>query len=119
MAVAHVECIVQFQDVSAMSNGEKPSSQENAASLDFDVDTKLSKMRRAELLAQLDESLHCSAMPSEVGRTTVAKHGIFTDGATRPTCQPPYLVSPNERGTIRNQVRGMLKGDVIQPSYSP
>lgn len=119
MVIAHAEEMAEVTTVAAISETEQSPKRKTALTLELDVDSKLPLEQRRELLDLLTEFNDCFATLSGVGRTGVAKHRILTDEATHPTRQSPYRVSPIERQAIENQVREMLRDDVIQPSNSP
>ena len=53
-----------------------------------------------------------------MGRTSVVKHDIYTDGST-PIRQRPYRTAPAQRDEITKYIYTMLEADIIEPSTSP
>lgn len=122
MTVAYLEGIADsiddplLSELTTRSAARKPGMN---ASIDLDINPKLSLSERHELSQLLDDFRDCFAAETGVGRTSVAKHRIITDDITHPVRQPPYRVSLKEREVIQEQVRNMLEDDVIQRSTSP
>lgn len=83
------------------------------------VNPRLPEAQKKQIHALIKDFSDCFSTSSKVRRTSVAKHRIITEDATRPVCQHPYRVSPKEREIIKKQVEEMLSDDVIQPSSSP
>lgn len=52
---------------------------------------------------------------SDLGRTNLVKHRIYT-GEAPPIRQAPRRVPPHHKQDLQELLNGMLKDDVIQPS---
>ncbi len=56
--------------------------------------------------------------PHDLGRTSIVRHEITTNGSP-PIRQRPYRTAPPQRELITQHITSMLEADIIEPSVSP
>ena len=115
-------------DISVLSSDEKilqhsTSYQTNNdmphTHADYNISSDLPPAQAAQLRAFLDQNQDIFAESNfDLGRASVVKHDIYTDGST-PIRQRPYRTAPAQRDEITKHIYTMLEADVIEPSTSP
>lgn len=79
---------------------------------------KLTRDEKAQVLELLCKYPELYAVDeSDCGKTNLIKHQIYT-GNYKPVRKYPYQSSSNERKMVIDEIRKMLKKDIIQPSSS-
>lgn len=119
MTIGYVEDIRDFADITTAVGEASPPEPKPTGLVGLDINPSLSSQQKENLARLLDEFQGCFSTTAGVRQTAIAKHRIITDDYTHPIHQSPYRVSFKEREAIQEQVREMLRDDVIQPSNSP
>jgi hypothetical protein len=92
---------------------------EQAASLEFDILHAFTADQTSQLHNfSVDNVDIFSQGTHDLGRTSIVKHQIFTDGSP-PIRQRPYRTAPTQRENITGHIQSMLEDDIIEPSASP
>jgi len=114
-----------LQTVTVATTGALPAPSTSSANLQVlrqladAVDDEVPDEARAKLMRLLVEySGVFSFDETDLGRTSVIKHSIDTEGA-RPVRQPLRRQPPAHQEAIRDHVSTMLKQGVIEPAQSP
>uniref|UniRef100_A0A6G5ABG0 Putative tick transposon n=1 Tax=Rhipicephalus microplus TaxID=6941 RepID=A0A6G5ABG0_RHIMP len=110
---------VQVTELHTFETNESDFEDVESVLAAIDIEPGLLPSEKEQIEGLLREFAECFSLSSKVRRTPIAKHRIIVDESVRPIHQHPYRVSPREREAIGNQVKEMLKDDVIQPSSSP
>ena len=114
-------------DVSVLSSDEKilhstsyqTNNDRRHTHADYNISSDLPPAQAAQLGAFLDQNQDIFAESNfDLGRTSVVKHDIYTDGST-PIRQRPYRTAPAQRDEITKHIYTMLEADIIEPSTSP
>lgn len=117
--IASLNNFVEVTDLSIPEIALSNSQDVDSVLASIDIEPGLLPGQKEQIENLIREFAECFSTSSKVRRTSIAKHRIIVDESVRPICQHPYRVSPKEREAIGNQVKEMLKDDVIQPSASP
>ena len=92
---------------------------EQAASLEFDILHAFTADQTSQLHNFLVDNVDIFSQGThDLGRTSIVKHQIFTDGSP-PIRQRPYRTAPTQRENITGHIQSMLEDDIIEPSASP
>lgn len=117
--IARLHDFIQVADLSASDTSLSDSEDVNSIIRSIDIAPGLLPNQKEQIENLVKEFEACFSTSSKVRRTPITKHRIIVDESIRPICQHPYRVSRKEREAIGNQVKEMLRDDVIQPSTSP
>ena len=110
--------ILLMQD-SVKKEDPEAEKKELLKNLDSRIGTNLSEKERGEIEKILEEFSHCFALnEDDLGLCSLVKHDINT-GIAPAIHQLPYKSAWKERVVIQDQVEGMLRRGVIEPSDSP
>lgn len=117
--IASLNDFVQVTELQTSETTESDLQDVDSILAAIDIEPGLLPSQKELIESLVREFAECFSTSSKVRRTPIAKHRIIVDESVRPIYQHPYRVSPQEREVIGNQVKEMLKDDVIQPSASP
>ena len=86
---------------------------------DYDIshDLTLEHVQQLEQLLIQNADIF-SQGPHDLGRTSIIRHEITTNGSP-PIRQRPYRTAPPQRELITQHITSMLEADIIEPSVSP
>ncbi|KZR97992.1 Uncharacterized protein APZ42_006821, partial [Daphnia magna] len=106
-------------DASVNNQDADAEKKELLKHLEGRIGENLTKEEKEKTVKILKQFAHCFALnEDDLGYCSVVKHDINTAKA-RPIHQLPYKSGWKERAVIQDQVEGMLRRRVVEPSDSP
>ena len=86
---------------------------------EYDISSDLPPEQAQHLEYLLTKNIDVfSQGPHDLGRTSIVRHEITTNG-TPPIRQRPYRTAPPQGELITQHITSMLETDIIEPSVSP